>query len=167
MDIQKELIAEYDRETANTRKMLEAIPADVDFGWKPHDKSMSLGKLAGHLSDTTGDWAGHVLKTNKLEFPADYKFEPYIPASKEAMLTKYNEQVAEAKELLAAFPVSGWDENWKLVMGGHAWVDDSKFRVWRTMVMSHLAHHRAQLGVYLRMLGQPIPGMYGPSADEM
>lgn len=167
MDIQKELIAEYDRETASTRKLLEAIPADVDFAWKPHGKSMALGRLAGHLSDTTGDWAVHTLTTNKLEFPADHKFEPYIPASKEAMLAQFDKQVAEAKAALASFPAAGWDENWKFVAGGQAWIDDTKYRVWRTWVMNHLAHHRAQLGVYLRMLDKPIPGMYGPSADEM
>jgi uncharacterized damage-inducible protein DinB len=167
MDIQKELIAEYDRETASTRKLLEAIPADADFSWKPHAKSMSLGRLAGHLADTTGDWAIHTLKTNKLEFPAGHKFEPYIPASTEAMLAQYDKQVAEAKELLAAFPISGWDENWKFVAGGQAWIDDTKYRVWRTWVINHLVHHRAQLGVFLRLLDKPIPGMYGPSADEM
>ena len=68
MDIQKELIAEYDRETAKTRKVLAAIPADADFNFKPHPKSMSLGRLAGHISDCAGDWATHTLTTDKLEF---------------------------------------------------------------------------------------------------
>src|ERR1035438_8592093 len=76
MDIQKQLIAEYDEEIARTRKILAAIPADADFAWKPHTKSMSLGRLAGHASDTAGDWAIHTLTTNKLEFPAEHKFEP-------------------------------------------------------------------------------------------
>ena len=75
MDFQEKLIAEYDRETANTRKMLEAVPADADFTWKPHAKSMSLGRLAGHVSETAGSWAIHTLTTDKLEFPADHKFE--------------------------------------------------------------------------------------------
>ena len=69
MDFQKELIAEYDRETAKTRKMLEAIPADADFTCKPHPKSMSLGRLAGHLSETAGEWATTTFTTDKLEFP--------------------------------------------------------------------------------------------------
>ncbi len=59
-----------------------------------------------------------------------------------------------------------WDENWKFVAGGKAWIDESKYEVWRTWVLNHLIHHRAQLGVYLRLLGKPIPGTYGPSADE-
>ena len=71
MDIQKELIAEYDRETANTRKVLEAIPEDADFGWKPHEKSMALGRLAAHVSDTNGDWAVHTLTRDRLDWTPD------------------------------------------------------------------------------------------------
>jgi len=167
MDFQKELIAEFDRETANTRKMLEAIPADADFTYKPHAKSMSLGQLAGHLSDTSGEWAISTLTTDKLEFPADHKFEPYIPASKEALLEKYDDKVAEAKKALASFPPEKWSENWKFVAGGQAWIDDTKYGVWRNWVLNHMVHHRAQLGVFLRLLDKPIPGTYGPSADTM
>jgi uncharacterized damage-inducible protein DinB len=167
MDFQKELIAEFDRETANTRKMLEAIPADADFTYKPHAKSMSLGQLAGHLSDTSGEWAISTLTTDKLEFPADHKFEPYIPASKEALLEKYDDKVAEAKKALASFPPEKWSENWKFVAGGQAWIDDTKYGVWRNWVLNHMVHHRAQLGVFLRLLDRPIPGTYGPSADTM
>jgi uncharacterized damage-inducible protein DinB len=167
MDIQKELIAEYDREVAKTRKIFEAIPTDADFTWKPHGKSMALGRLAGHLSDTAGDWAIHTLTTNRLEFPADHKFEPYIPASSQAMLAQFDKQTSEAKTALAAFKIEGWDENWKFVMGGQAWIDDTKYSVWRNWVINHMVHHRAQLGVYIRMLDGKLPGMYGPSADEM
>jgi uncharacterized damage-inducible protein DinB len=147
--------------------MLEAIPADADFTYKPHPKSMSLGRLAGHVSDTTGEWAISTLTTDKLEFPPDHKFEPYIPASKEALLEKYDQGVAEAKKALAIFPAEKWDDNWKFVAGGQAWIDESKYEVWRNWVLNHLIHHRAQLGVYLRLLDKPIPGMYGPSADTM
>jgi uncharacterized damage-inducible protein DinB len=167
MDFQQELIAEYDRETAKTRKMLEAIPADADFTWKPHPKSMSLGQLAGHISDTAGEWAITTFTTDKLEFPADHKFKPYVPASDKAMLEKFDSQVAEAKAALASFAPAKWDENWKFIAGGQAWIDDSKYRVFRDWVLDHLIHHRAQLGVYLRLLDKPIPGTYGPSADEM
>ena len=167
MDFQKELIAEYDRETASTRKILEAIPADVDFTYKPHSKSFSLGRLAGHLSDTSGDWAIHTLTTDKLVFPAGHKFEPYIPASKEAMLEQFDKQVADVKKELAAFAPEKWDENWKMGMGEQIWIDDSRYGVWRNWVINHMVHHRAQLGVYLRLLDQHLPGVYGPSADEM
>jgi uncharacterized damage-inducible protein DinB len=166
MDIQKELIAEYDRESARTRKILAAIPDDADFTWKPHAKSMSFGRLAGHLSETTGDWAMHTLTVDKLEFPADHKFEPYIPASTTAMLKQFDEQVAGVKTALKSFSPEKWDDNWKFVFGGQAWINDSKYRVWRDWVINHLIHHRAQLGVYLRLLNKPVPGTYGPSADD-
>jgi uncharacterized damage-inducible protein DinB len=167
MDIQKELIAEYDRETAKTRKVLDAIPADVDFTYKPHAKSMGLGRLAGHIADTAGEWAISTLTVDKLEFPPEHKWEAYVPASKEALLEKYDRQVAKAKGELAAFAPEKWDDNWKFVAGGQAWIDESKYEVWRNWVINHMIHHRAQLGVYLRLLDKPIPGMYGPSADEM
>ena len=167
MDFQKELIAEFDREAAKTRKMLEAIPADADYTYKPHPKSMALGRLAGHLSETAGDWAIHTLNTDKLEFPADHKFEPYIPASKEAMLERFDQDTAKVKAAFAAFDPAKWDDNWQFVFGGKAWINEPKYSVWRNWVVDHMIHHRAQLGVYIRLLDKPIPGSYGPSADEM
>jgi uncharacterized damage-inducible protein DinB len=68
---------------------------------------------------------------------------------------------------LAAMTPTKWDSNWKFVAGDQTWIDDTKYNVWRTWVLNHLVHHRAQLGVYLRLLDKKIPGMYGPSADEM
>ncbi|HVC45812.1 MAG TPA: DinB family protein [Terracidiphilus sp.] len=167
MNALKELTAEYDRETANTRKVLAAIPDDADYAYKPHAKSMSLGQLAGHVSNTAGDWALTSLTTDKLEFPAGHKFEPYIPAGKQALLDQFDKQVADAKAALAAMSLSAWDDHWKFIMGGFTAIDDTKYNVFRTWVLDHLIHHRAQLGVYLRMLDKPVPGCYGPSADEM
>jgi len=167
MDFQKELLAEYDRETAKTRKMLEAIPADVDFNYKPHPKSMTLGRLAGHITDMTGDWALHSLTLDKLEFPADHKWDPYVPASKAALLEKFERELVEVRKALVAVSPAKWDEHWQFIFGGQKWIDEPRGQVFRDMVMNHLIHHRAQLGVYLRLLGKPIPGTYGPSADEM
>ena len=167
MDFQKELIAEFNRETASTRKMLAAIPADVDFAWKPHAKSMSLGHLAGHVSDTAGgEWALTILTTNKLEYPADHKWDAYIPASTKALLERFDKQLAKTKAALAGLAPAKWDENWKFVFGGQAFIDESKYQAWRIWVVNHMIHHRAQLGVYLRLLNKPVPGTYGPSADE-
>jgi uncharacterized damage-inducible protein DinB len=167
MNFQKELIAEYDREAARTRKILEAIPADADFTFKPNPKSMTLGRLAGHVSETAGDWAVHTLTTDKLEFAADHKFEPYIPASKEALLERFDQDTAKVKAELAKFAPEKWDENWKMVAGAQTWIDETKYEVWRSWVINHMIHHRAQIGVYLRVLGKPIPGTYGPSGDEV
>jgi uncharacterized damage-inducible protein DinB len=165
MDCQKELVAEYERETATTRKILDAIPADADFAWKPHEKSMALGRLAAHASDTAGDWAVHTLTVDRLDWkPGD---NPTDPTTKAALLERFDKQVANAKTALAKMTSEKWDSNWKFVAGDQVWIDDSKYGVWRTWVLNHLIHHRAQLGVYLRLLGQKLPGCYGPSADEM
>jgi uncharacterized damage-inducible protein DinB len=165
MDIQKEIIAEYDRETGNTRKLLEAIPDDVDFKWQPHAKSMKLGKLAGHVSDTNGDWALHTLTRDRLEWNPEMNSPE--PTNRKDLLARFEKQVAEVKPALAGMTPEKWDSNWKFVAGEQTWIDDSKYNVWRTWVMNHLVHHRAQLGVYLRLLDKKIPGAYGPSADEM
>lgn len=165
MDIQKELIAEFDRETASTRKLLEAIPDGADFSWKPHGKSMTLGRLASHVSDTNGDWAIHTLTRDRLDWAPD--MSPKDPDNKKDLLARFDKQIAEAKPALAAMTAARWDSNWKFVAGDQTWIDDSKYNVWRTWVLSHTVHHRAQLGTYLRLLDQRIPGMYGPSADEM
>jgi uncharacterized damage-inducible protein DinB len=167
MDHQKELIAEYDREVERTRKMLEAIPADVDWHYKPHVKSMELGRLAGHIAELPGDWTLHTVNQDKLEFAADHKFEPYSATTKEALLKKYDEKLSEARAALAATTGDKWDKHWQFVFGGQVWIDQPRHQVMREMVLSHMIHHRAQLGVYLRAIGAKIPGMYGPSADEM
>jgi uncharacterized damage-inducible protein DinB len=168
MDFQKELIAEFDRETASTRKLLAAIPADVDFAWKPHAKSMSLGRLAGHVAETAaGDWAIDILTKDKMELSSDRKFEPYVPASTEALLERFDKEVAATKAVLAKFTPEKWEEHWKFIYGGQTFIDEPKHWAFRTWVMNHMIHHRAQLGVYLRLLNKPVPGMYGPSADEM
>jgi uncharacterized damage-inducible protein DinB len=167
MDFQKALIDEYDRELASTRKILEAIPADVDWNYKPHPKSMSLGRLAAHVAETPGQWATSTLTKDKLEMGGGGNFVPYVVTNKEAMLAKFDAEVADARAQLEAFPPEKWEDNWKLTAGTQTYVDDTKYGVWRTWVMNHLIHHRAQLGVYLRLLDKPIPGCYGPSADTM
>ena len=164
MDIQKALIAEYERETANTRKLLEALPENADFAWKPHDKSMPLGRLAAHVSDTNGDWAMHTLSRDRLDWNPE--MNPATPANKKDLLARFEKQVGEVKPVLAAMTPEKWDSNWKFVAGDQTWIDDNKYNVWRTWVVNHLIHHRAQLGVYLRLLGQKVPGTYGPSADD-
>jgi uncharacterized damage-inducible protein DinB len=165
MDIQKELIAEFERETESTRKLLNSIPEDADFSWQPHDKSMTLGKLAGHVADTCGEWAVHTLTTDRLDWKPD--MGPVRHTNKASLLAKFEKDVAVAKPALAAMTPERWDSNWKFVAGDQAWIDDTKYAVFRTWVINHMVHHRAQLGVYLRLLGARIPGMYGPSADEM
>jgi uncharacterized damage-inducible protein DinB len=167
MDIQNELIAEFDREIGLTRKLLEAIPEDADFDWKPSTKSFSLGRLAGHLAEIPGEWALSTLTTDKLDWDPGEGYKPYVPESKAAMLDRYDRESAASKAALAALDPARWDDNWTMGAGGQIWIDDSRYRVFRTWVLNHAVHHRAQLGVDLRLLGAKLPGVYGPSADEM
>ena len=97
MDAQKELIAEFDREIAKTRKMIEAIPADADFNFQPHPKSMSLARLAGHLSDFVGDWAHSTLTKDKIEFNPESDYKPFVPANKAEALEKFDKQLADVR----------------------------------------------------------------------
>jgi uncharacterized damage-inducible protein DinB len=165
MDIQKELIAEFDRETESTRKLLNAIPDGADFTWKPHEKSMTLGRLASHVADTAGSWAVHTLTTDRLDWTPDMKPDNF--SNKADILAHFEKHVETAKSALAAMTPEQWDSHWKFVAGEQTWIDDTKYNVLRTWVLNHMIHHRAQLGVYLRLIGATIPGMYGPSADEM
>jgi len=167
MDIQKELENEFDREVKRTLKVAEALPDGADFGWKPHEKSMALGKLAGHVSDMTGDWALHTLTLDKLEFPADHKWDQYIPESRAALVEKIDKGAEAVRAALKTMTPEKWDQHWQFIFGGQVWVDLPRIEVWRDMVINHLVHHRAQLGVYIRLLGGKLPGTYGPSADEM
>ena len=167
MDAQKSLIEEFDREMGKTRKMLDAIPADADWSFKPHAKSMSLGRLAGHLTDFVGDWGNHTLTLDKLEFAADHKWEPYAPASKAELLERFDKKLAETRPALLATAGEAWDRNWQFVFGGTVWINDTKSNVFRETVLNHMIHHRGQLTVYLRLIGAKVPGIYGPSADEM
>jgi uncharacterized damage-inducible protein DinB len=165
MDLQRELIAEYDRELVSTRKMLDSIPADADLSWKASSKSMPLGRLAAHVAETAGAWGVDTLSKDGLKFDmANYK--PWLPASKAEILEKFDKDTANAKQVLGDLDPSKWEDNWKMTAGDQTWIDDSRYVVFRTWVLNHLIHHRAQLGRDLRTLGAPIPGMYGPSADE-
>jgi len=167
MDIQKELIAEFDRELASTRKVLAAIPDDADFAWKAHPKCMSFGRLAGHVAETPCDWAIHTLTLDKLEWKNDGTFAPYVVESKTALLERFDKESAEAKAALAGLDPAKWDDNWKMTAGDQTWIDGSRYEVFRTWVLNHMIHHRAQLGMDLRLQNVFLPGVYGPSADEM
>ena len=165
MDIQKELIAEYDRELVSTREMLDAIPAEADLTWKANPKSMTLGRLAAHVAETAGAWGIDTLSKDGLNFDmASYK--PWQPASKGEILEKFDTDTSKVKQIFLGLDPAKWDDNWKMTAGDQVWINDSRYAVYRTWVINHLVHHRAQLGRDLRTLGARIPGMYGPSADE-
>lgn len=167
MDYQKDLISEFDREAAKTRKVFESVPDGADFNFKPHDRSMPMGRLMGHIADMTGDWAMMTLTKDKLEFAADHKWEQYVPESRAALLEKVDRELPATRKQLEATTPAQWDQHWKFIFGGQTYVDSPRHQVFREMVLDHMIHHRAQLGVYIRLLGGKVPGCYGPSADEM
>ena len=165
MEIQERLIAEFDLETERSRKILNAIPDGADFAWKPHEKSMPLGKLALHVAGMSGDWALMTLEKDRLDW--DPSMNPAPPANKAELLEKFEADAAKAKNALAGFNPADWDKQWIFAAGGQVFVDQPKYEVWRGLVVNHGSHHRGQLVVYLRILGARVPGTYGPSADEM
>ena len=126
---------------------------------------MPLGRLAAHVAETAGAWGVDTLSKDGLKFDmANYK--PWFPATKTEILEKFDKDTAQAKQILSGLEPAKWEDNWKMTAGDQTWINDSRYVVFRTWVLNHLIHHRAQLGRDLRTLGAPIPGMYGPSADE-
>jgi uncharacterized damage-inducible protein DinB len=163
MSISELILPEFDEEMANTRKLLERVPEGRN-DYKPHEKSMSLGKLASHVA-TLPEWGKHTFEVDVLEIQTD---TPQFLANTHAeLMAKFDEGVKEARALIAAASDKDFGETWTLKFGGKPIVAQSRYLVLRGMVLNHLIHHRAQLGVYIRLHDLEIPGMYGPSADEM
>jgi Uncharacterized protein conserved in bacteria len=163
MSISEILLPEFDQEMANTRKILERVP-DGKFDYKPHDKSMSLGRLATHLAELPS-WAAYTLKVELLEMPLDFK--PHEAHSRQELLEMFDKAVIEARGYIEKATDADWAKIWTLKFGDRTIFSMPRAAVMRGSVMSHMVHHRAQLGVYLRLNEVEIPGMYGPSADEM
>lgn len=167
MSTSEKLLPEFDREFSNTRKFLALIPDDK-ISWKPHDKSMELGRLASHIADFS-ERAYQVLTKSERVVTAEelaQRRDAWKSATRESILARFDDSLDKAREALAATNDAKWDEPWKLEFMGRKVFDGPRAIAYRTIVMSHMIHHRAQLGLYLRLNNIPIPGSYGPSADE-
>jgi uncharacterized damage-inducible protein DinB len=162
MSIAQSLLPEYDQEMANTRKMLERIPENK-LDYKPDPKSMSMGQLAGHVAEMCG-WFASMMEGPALDIPEGFK--PFIATSKKQLLDKFDENVAATRAALAAAGDQALMQDWSLKFAGNTMFTMPRIACYRTMIMNHVIHHRAQLSVYYRLNGVPVPGMYGPSADE-
>lgn len=162
MPIAQMLLPEFDQEMANTRKMLERVP-DGKFDYKPHEKSMKLGRLAAHTAEVPS-WVAGTLRTERMDFTGEEK--PFSPATRKEILDAFDKYVVEAREALSKATDEDLMKTWTLTFKGQQIFAMPRSAVLRTMILSHLIHHRAQLGVYLRLNNIEIPGMYGPSADE-
>lgn len=162
MTISEALLPEFDQEVISTRKTLERVPADGDFS--PHAKSMKLNQLAPHVAELAG-FGLNVLESPQLEFSAG-SYTP-LPFESGAQLVKvFDEGAAKVRQALIGTSDEAWGQNWKLIYEDSAIFEGPRFLAYRQMFLNHLVHHRAQLGVYLRLNDVPLPATYGPSADE-
>lgn len=157
------LISEIKQEAKGTRKTLQNVPFD-QLDWKPHEKSMKLKSLAIHIAQLAG-WAGLIVQTDELDFAKNELPNPKV-SSLEDLLKYFDEGVQQSVEALNATTEDDLKKEWTLRHGANVLMKLPKAAFIRTMAMNHLYHHRAQLGVYLRLLDIPVPGMYGPSADD-
>jgi uncharacterized damage-inducible protein DinB len=160
MKLADALIPELGIEAASTRKMLERVPPD-SLAWKPHEKSRSLGDIAGHIANLPGVFIVPLLQD---EFDHN-SYSSKIDTVPDILAT-FDRNVTRATEVLRALPEDQWLEPWKYRYGDRVIFELPRLVVVRTSALNHLIHHRGQLSVYLRMLNVPLPGVYGPTADE-
>jgi uncharacterized damage-inducible protein DinB len=157
------LIPEFEEEAKKTRATLQRVPAGHgDF--TPHQRSTSLGLLAPHVAQLAG-FGVEVLTTPALDF-SQRTYTPLPFESAEQLVRVFDEGAAQVRAALAAMNDAAWTERWKLSFENRTLFEGTRFLAYRQMFLNHIVHHRAQLGVYLRLLGEPVPATYGPSADE-
>lgn len=166
MPIADSLLPEFDQEMANTRKSLERVP-DEKLGWKPHEKSGTMGWLATHLANLP-QWATITVKQDSLDVAPAGGPAFVLPKmeSRAEILRVFDENTGQARVAIAGASDEQLMQPWSLLKGGHNVMTMPKIVVLRSFVMNHMIHHRAQLGVYLRLNDIPVPAIYGPTADE-
>jgi uncharacterized damage-inducible protein DinB len=158
------LLPEFDREMGLTRRVLERVP-DGQFDWRPHPTSFSLGRLADHLSDMP-QWTTITMTQGGIEMATERPPDYVSPATRDAVLAKFDAHLKEGRGNLLAKTDAEFAALWTLKSGGKEVFTMPKIAVMRNFVLNHMIHHRGQLTVYLRMLGVPVPSIYGPSGDE-
>ena len=157
------LTLDFEEEVKNTRKLLERIPMDdAHRNFQPHPKSMALDRLATHVAELPG-WPKFALESELLHLPMDFK--PRLATSSAELLEIFDKAAADGRAAIAAATDEDMKKNWTFKWGDVFTMTDPRPNVVRSF-LNHMVHHRAQLGVYLRLNGIPVPGMYGPSADE-
>jgi uncharacterized damage-inducible protein DinB len=162
MTISEALLPEYDHEMATTRRLLELVP-EARFEWRPHERSMTIGKLAGHLAGIPF-WCTATLEATELDL--DTMPAPATPATRADLLAAFDAKVAKARAGLSAASDPELLVPWTLKKGGQVFFTMPRISVIRSFVMNHSIHHRGQLSVYLRLNDVPLPPIYGPTADE-
>lgn len=163
MSIIKLLLKEIEQEAQITRSLLSIVPNDK-YSWQPHPKSMSIMKLTNHIAELPG-WLTMVVTTDGLDFAAN-PYEPTFFSNTADVLEVFENQLADGRANLEAMSETELEKPWILRSGDYVLSDMTKYETIR-LTLAQTIHHRAQLGVYLRLLNIPIPGSYGPSADEL
>jgi uncharacterized damage-inducible protein DinB len=162
MPFSQSLLPEFDQEMQNTRKILECVPDDK-LDYQPHPKSMTVARVATHVAELPS-WTTFTLDQEVLEMDSSYK--PVIAGSRAELLQIFDKGVTEARARIAAAMDEDWQKIWTFKWNGQTVMSMPRAAVMRSVIMNHLIHHRAQLGVFLRLVDVAIPGMYGPSADD-
>lgn len=162
MPLNQAILPEFDHEMANTRKSLERVP-DAKLDWTPHAKSMTLGGLASHLATLT-QWTGAVMTQDFFDVASSPP--PAKLKSTKEILAAFDANTAAARAVIAAATDEQLMKPWSLRKGGQNIFTLPRLGVVRSFILNHTIHHRAQLGVYLRLNDIPVPSIYGPSADE-
>ncbi|CAN5879718.1 hypothetical protein BH11BAC4_BH11BAC4_24180 [soil metagenome] len=163
MDLIKMFLTEMDQEAITTRKMLSVIPDDK-YSWKPHEKSMTIEQLSTHIAELP-TWISMAITTSELDFAAN-PYERKSVTSTKQLLELFETSLAEGRAILEKTIEEQLMDDWTLKNGMDIYSVSAKHAVIR-MTYNQIVHHRAQLGVFLRLLNVPIPGSYGPSADDM
>lgn len=160
------LLPEYQSEITVTRRVLERVPDDRG-DWKPHPKSFPMAHLAQLVARLPG-WVAMTMERTELDLaPKDGPaFPGYSMETTATLLAEFERNAASGKAAIAGASDDDFQVPWTLKRGGVALYTQPRYMILRTMMLNHLVHHRAQLGLYLRMVGQPVPQMYGPTADE-
>lgn len=163
MPITDLLLSEFDQEVTKTRAILERVPGDK-AGFSPHPKSMALGRLAPHIAELAA-FGLTVLTEPGLDF-SQRSSTPLQLESASQLVRVFDEGTARVRDALQKVDDAAWYDRWTLSFQGKTLFDGTRFVAYRQTFLNHIVHHRAQLGVYLRLTGTPVPSTYGPSADE-
>lgn len=163
MPLNEGFIKELEQEAKSTRKVLERVPIEK-ADWKPHEKSMSIGRLATHVAELSG-WVATVLSSDELDF-AKIEYKPRIAANSKELIEIFEENYSKAMESLKNASDENFFKDWTLRNGEQIYFTLPKISVIRSIGYNHLYHHRGQLTVFLRLNDVPLPGIYGPTADE-
>ena len=163
MSLSQAILGEFNAEAANTRKMLEAVPEDR-FGWQPHEKSMTLSRLAGHIAEIPG-WAASMVGKDDLDMGGG-NYQPVQPETVAELLEAHDRSVAAFRSALDGADDATLMKPWALRSGDEVLFQMPCVAAMRAFVLNHVVHHRGQLSVFLRLHDVPLPSVYGPTADN-